>query len=259
MWKLMNNNLVINDKDKLYIHRIHLEKLLNAKSYIQNKGPDIPFFLKYNISNNELRRYKDRKRCYENAVIFSRLLDINNSISDYSKTYRPSYCAAFDKKKYDFDKTERIRNISRENISLYSRLIKEKTHYPIKKFLNSSNYAIHLKDIIKRQRSDNPNINFASFSQFKKNIIRDKKMNRSNSARMLRSSYIKKINKNLNESSDMNIINNYSYKRINSKKNNINNAITNGLIKNKLLGKNNLNRCQSALYEKKQLYNNKYF
>ena len=252
----MKNNLVINDKDELYVHRVHLEKLLNAKSFIQNKGPDIPYFLKYNISKNGTRRFKARKTCYENAMIFSRLLDINNSISEYSKIYRPLYCAAFDKQRHNFDKIERFRNISKENMSLYSRLIREKPHYPTKNFLNLNNYVIHLKEIIKRQREDNPNINFATFHQFKKNILKDKKMKRSTSARMLRSAI---LNQNQNKySNSSNLFFKYDkYKIINEKKNNLNRT-SNSLISSNL-PKKNLNRCQSAFFGRENFYfNNNY-
>ena len=41
---------LINDKDKLFVHRVHLERLLNAKTHIQNKGPETPYFMKNKLS-----------------------------------------------------------------------------------------------------------------------------------------------------------------------------------------------------------------
>ena len=185
MWRIRKNNLIINDKDKLFVHRVHLERLLHAKTHIKNKGPEIPYFMKNNLSKKELMRVNERKRCYENALIFSRLLEINNSISPYSKTIRPIYCPCFDKKKYDFNKTEKRKNLYKQNSFIFTRLIHEKSYYPTNRFLNTNNFEIYLKDIIKRQRSDNPNINFATFKQFKKNIKKSYKLKKSYSAEML--------------------------------------------------------------------------
>ena len=171
MWRMRKNNLLINDKDKLFVHRVHLERLLHAKPHVKNKGPETPYFMKNQLSKKELLRSKERKRCYENALIFSRLLEINRSISPYSKTFRPLYCASFDRKKYNFNKTEKIKEISKENSFLFHKLINEKPHYKTKNILKSNDYETYLKEIIiKRHRNDNPNIKFATFSQFKKNI-----------------------------------------------------------------------------------------
>lgn len=44
MWNLKNNNYICNEQDILRVHKIHLENLLNKKSYLNNKGPEIPYF-----------------------------------------------------------------------------------------------------------------------------------------------------------------------------------------------------------------------
>ena len=49
MWRFRKNNLLVNEKDKLFVHKVHLERLLHAKTHIQNKGPKMPFFLKNKI------------------------------------------------------------------------------------------------------------------------------------------------------------------------------------------------------------------
>ena len=185
MWRMRKNNLLINDKDKLFVHRVHLERLLHAKPHVKNKGPETPYFMKNQLSKKELLRSKERKRCYENALIFSRLLEINRSISPYSKTFRPLYCASFDRKKYNFNKTEKIKEISKENSVLFHKLINEKPHYKTKNILKSNDYETYLKEIIiKRHRNDNPNIKFATFSQFKKNIEKSYTLKKSHSTSM---------------------------------------------------------------------------
>ena len=86
MWRIMKNNLVINDKDKLFVHRVHLENLLHAKSYINNKGKETPYFIKYKLSRRKFLRDQESKINYENSIIFSRLVEISKSISPYSST-----------------------------------------------------------------------------------------------------------------------------------------------------------------------------
>ena len=263
MWRIRKNNLIINDKDKLFVHRVHLERLLHAKTHIKNKGPEIPYFMKNNLSKKELLRVQERKRCYENALIFSRLLEINNSISPYSKTYRPIYCASFDKKKYNFNETEKRRFIYKQNSFLFSRLVHEKSFYPTSSLLNANNFEIYLKDIIKRQRNDNPNINFATFTQFKNNIKRSYKLKKSYSTGMLEPECLNS-KKAINESDIISRNNDNLYYRhtsnledkcckcINeykSKKNNMNGASSTMFSTQRK--KNTLNRCQSAFLRRK--------
>ena len=267
MWRIRKNNLIINDKDKLFVHRVHLERLLHAKTHIKNKGPEIPYFLKNNLSKKELIRVNERKRCYENALIFSRLLEINNSISPYSQTHRPIYCPSFDKKKYDFYKTEQRKVLHRQNSCIFSRLIHEKSYYPTTSLLNYNNYLIYLKDIIKRQRTDNPNINFATFSQFKKNIKRSYKLKKSNSSELLRQACLnskRKVNEtdtfsrnnnNMNYGYTSNL-NDKTYKVINEYKSKMNNMIaTSSTMITTKRGKNTLSRCQSAFLRRQDMNN----
>ena len=94
----MKNNFVVSDKDKLFVHRVHLENLLYVKSYINNKGKETPYFIKYKLSRRKFLREQESKINYENSIIFSRLVEISKSISPYSSTYRPMYCASFDRK-----------------------------------------------------------------------------------------------------------------------------------------------------------------
>ena len=67
--------------------------------------------MKNRLSKKEINRVKEKKRCYENSIIFSRLLDINNTFSPYSKINKPLYCAAYDKKRHNFYKIEKQNDI----------------------------------------------------------------------------------------------------------------------------------------------------
>ena len=85
MWNFRKNNLIINDFDNFFVHKVHLERLLNTKTHIKNKGPDLPYFMKYKLSLKEFLRARERKREYEDAILFSRLVHIDSSLSNYSK------------------------------------------------------------------------------------------------------------------------------------------------------------------------------
>ena len=108
MWNFRKNNLIINDSDNFFVHKVHLERLLHTKTHIKNKGPELPFFIKNKLSLKEALRSKERKRCYENTILFSRLLEIDNSMSNYSRYNKPVYCPAFDKLRYNFTKKAQL-------------------------------------------------------------------------------------------------------------------------------------------------------
>jgi len=186
MWKFRKNNLLINEKDKLFVHRVHLERLLHTKTHIQNKGPDMPYFMKNKLSKKEILRVKNRQKNYENSIIFSRLLEINNALSPYSKYNAPKYCPAFDKSRHNFSKLEKLERLCKQNRFLFNRFINEKSFYPTKRLLEVSDYENYLRGNIRRQHLDNPNLNFVTFKQFKMNIINNYNMDRSNSARIIR-------------------------------------------------------------------------
>ena len=266
MWRVRKNNLLINNKDKLFVHRVHLERLLNAKTHIQNKGTETPYFMKNHLSNRELLRQKEWKRCHDNAQMFSRLMEINNSISEYSKTYRPMYCASFDRKKYDFDKIERKRNIDKENTFLFWRLVREKPFYSTSQILSSTGFEAYLKEIIKRQRTDNPNMFFVTFNQFKKNIKKNYKLKKNYSSDMLEPACLNsKTALNQTDFMSRNYNSNYGHfwgfedkkcqgiNEYKSKKTNMNpTGSTMGSTKK---GKNTLNRCQSAFLRRLNKFN----
>lgn len=270
MWNFRKNNLLVNDKDKLFVHKVHLENLLHARSYINNKGRETPYFIKYKLSKRKSLRDIERKINYENSIIFSRLVEINKSISPYSSTYRPEYCASFDRKKYTFIESEKKREIGRQNLSLFRRLIQEKSFYTTKNILKVNETEMHLKEIIKRQRTDNPNINFATFYQFKKNLTKNFNLKKSYSTGMLVPASL--TNKNniygtLPIQASRNIINKKNHYQTSNHNDNNNNfkCINEYKSKRKATNKTlstmnttkkgkNLSRCQSA-YLKRSINN----
>jgi hypothetical protein len=255
MWNFRKNNLIINDSDNFFVHKVHLERLLHAKPHIQNKGPELPYFMKNKLSIRESIRLKERKRHYENAIIFSRLSEIDNSISNYSKENKPIYCPAFDKRKFTFIKTEKLKNTKKENKNLFARLVKQKSHYPTQRLLNINNYEKHIRKNIKRQRNDNPNIRFATFDQFKQNLVRKYHVNKNHSLDYIKPTDYRKYNYATDIASRNNKIN-YgfssikSYEGINSKNNNIGSLSTMNTNKQG----QSLSRCQSAFMLRVKYY-----
>lgn len=254
MWRFRKNNLLINEKDRLFVHKVHLERLLHAKTHIKNKGPEIPYFMKNKLSKKEIMRVLEKKRCYENSIIFSRLLAINKALSPYSKSNRPVYCPAFDKKKHNYNKKEIQKDIYKLNYFIFKRLVNEKPFYPTSHLFEMNDFENYLRGNIKRQHIANPNLKFATFKQFKNNIVKNYK--RCNSAKMIRTNFeernneatIDKVNNNNNK-------NNYSYayytygmkhnKSYNNIRNNNNISYNNSTRANSKIGRA-LSRCQSA-------------
>jgi hypothetical protein len=249
MWRLRKNNLLVNEKDKLFVHKVHLERLLHAKTHIENKGPETPYFMKNKLSKKEINRVKEQKRCYENSIIFSRLLAINNAYSPYSKINKPLYCPAFDKKKHNFDKIERERNICKQNKFMFERLVNEKSFYPVQKILDMSDYENYLRGNLKKH-FDNPNINFATFDRFKINILNNYRLKRCNSTKACNNSKNIRFDKNEENKAELAFSagHNKSYNNLLmnnniNKKNNSSNSYNSTMLTSKM-GK--LSRCQSA-------------
>lgn len=204
MWRFRNNNRLINEKEKLELHKMQLERLLQVRSNISNLGPPLPFFLKNKLSKKEALKEKEQKRVYENSIIYSRLLSINNKPSPYSKFNAPIYCPAFDKKRFHYDKKQKAEELSKRNTYYYKRFTKEKPHYSAKNQLEVNIYENYLKNNILKQHIDNPNIFFCTYEDFKENL-KKQGLRRCKSARK-----IKKNNDVKNYSNCSYYNNNYS-------------------------------------------------
>ena len=109
MWRIRKNNLLINEREKLELHKTQLERLLQVKTHINNNGPHLPFFLRNKLSKKEALKEKEQQRIYENSILYSRLLAIHHSPSPYSMCNAPIYCPAFDKKRFHYDKKEKAK------------------------------------------------------------------------------------------------------------------------------------------------------
>ena len=181
-------------------------------------------------------------------------------ISNYSYKYKPSYCAAFDKKKFIFNKIKKFKNRLQENSNLFSRLVKQKSHYPTQLFLNINDYENYIRRNIRRQRDENPNINYATFHQFKNNIIRTYGLQKSCSTEYIQPLNLKKrkfayynsdiISRNKNYEYGLTSLK--SYKDINTNNNYTRSLSTMITIK----PSKNMSRSQSAFMRRKKQFNN---
>jgi hypothetical protein len=260
MWNLINNNYICNEKDILRVHKIHLENLLNKKSYLNNKGPEIPYFLKNKLSLKELIRSNQSRIDNDNHIMYKKLIYMANNPSPYSKhTNIPKYCPALDKLRFNYSKIERDNNIYNENESFFKRFSSKKSIYSTKKFLKQSEYENYLKNNISNSRFlPYIPLRLVTFRQFKSNLLMQTKKIRDNmkKACMTRDGLAKqnKLIKS-NSTKDLiyfyrNIINN-NFRYNNNYKNNYNNSSSNDLrLINILTSKTdnkNMKRSQSAI------------
>lgn len=158
-----------------------------------------------------------------------------------------------------------MRDTQRENQKIFVRLIKQKSHYPTKKFLNVNYIKNYYKSIARRQRFDNPNINYATFNEFKDNILQSYNLRKVHSVRNF-GTLSKRRKKNDYNFSDTNVVGrnyndlNYvsntrspvsSYRNFINNKNRFNSTgIFNNMENNKNKIGKKITRSQSAYFRK---------
>ena len=186
MWNCQISNSNVNSFYCFKSHKSHLERLIQAKSKINDKPKPIPYFLSNNISKKRLKKDILEKINNENVMIFNRMLSIAEKKSPYSldETF-PIYCPAFDKKKFCINKIERNREINKINDLLYKKFLSIKSSYSTKNFLKQYNYKKNIENRIKKVNL-NPNLSFVSFNKFRQNVFSELikiKIKKSNSSK----------------------------------------------------------------------------
>ena len=242
MWSLLFNNYPCNEKDILRTSQIHFEKLLKAKSIINNKVPKIPFFLKNKIYLKQFLKSNERTINIGNNIMYNKLFSAANCVSPYSKCKNiPKYCPAFDKRKYTYSRMERERTISCENQSFYKRFSRSKSTYPITYFLKKSKYEDYIRHNISRTRFlPKVTLKLCTFKEFKSNLMKETSKIKDNS-QTLNETNISIISKPKDNSHNLN-----KTHQINSSNNN--NLLKKDLKKKAIYKNNNLKRCQSVKY-----------
>ena len=187
MWGLDGSNLLCSEKEMFRVHKIHLEKLLHMKPDLIIKSREIPYFMKNKLYLKEVNREKEMKQSHENLIMAQKLYFHSVSPSPYSKFKSiPSYCPAFDKRRYNFDKIEREKNINNQNLFLYKRFYEKKSYYPTKKLLQQNEYENYIKNNISRFQKHRPfnGLSLCTYRQFLEKLTKEaKKLNRLSSAK----------------------------------------------------------------------------
>lgn len=187
MWGLDGSNLICSEKEMFHVHKIHLEKLLHMKPDLIIKSREIPYFMKNKLYLKEINRERAIKQNHENLIMARKLYFHSVSPSPYSKNKNiPSYCPAFDKQRYNFDKIERQKNINNQNIFLYKRFFAKKSYYPTKQLLQKNDYENYIRNNISRFQKHQPfnGQSLCTYRQFLEKLVKEaKKFNRLSSAR----------------------------------------------------------------------------
>ena len=225
---MINNNFICSEKELFRVNKIHLRKLLNTKSELNNKEPKTPYFLKSKSYLKELIREKEKKRNDDNNMIYKKLKCITTTPSPYSKCNIPKYCPAFDKKRFNFNKIESMINIYKDNISFFNRFSSKKSIYSANEYLKKNSYENYIKHNISRSRFlPKIPLKLCTYRQFKSNLIKEsKKIKGTIKKNNIKRNKSYNINLNLYKSKSMNDLsnnNNYLIKSKNNNDNNINN------------------------------------
>lgn len=174
MWSLLNNNIYCAEKEQLRNNQIHFEKLLCTKARVNNKGNEMPFFLKNKSYLRELIRTRERTINVINNMMNKKLKSVAKSPSSYSKYIStPKYCPAFDRKRFNFSRVEQERKIYSENKSFYKRFMERKPTYSTKNLLKKSNYEQNIRNSISRGRYlQKFSLKLCTYREFKSNLMK---------------------------------------------------------------------------------------
>lgn len=173
MWNYVSSNDSCNKLSRFKIHKEHLERLIQAKARIDNKGKKTPQFLRIPILSRMPAKDRKRKIDFENKIILNRMYEIQYKKSPYNfEVLRPADCPAFKASGSEFNKKHKFDEIKKRNQWLCCRFFDAKSYYPTKDFIKQNNYYTYIGKGLHRNHS-NPNINFVTFSEFKKNIFNE--------------------------------------------------------------------------------------
>lgn len=171
MWNLKCSNKTCEKFDTFKTHKEHIERLYQTKSTIDNKAPKTPKFFQERAKKGAMELKRNRKIEYENRVLITKMKEIDYKPSPYSVSeVKPFECLAFNRSISGYNVSRKKRDIEKMNKKLQTRFIKTKTCYPTSEFLKDHRYNQYLESNLSENRV-NPYINYATFSQFKKNLI----------------------------------------------------------------------------------------
>lgn len=172
MWNVTNyGNLNMNKFERLMSHKGHLERIACTRKMIDTKRPIIPSFLQSKFYKKRHQYEKNLIVDYQNKVIMDKMIYISKHRSPYSQQENiPKRCPAFEKTIYNKNKYQNFVDI--ENQKLKKRFMSARPHYKSKNLDTEYNDCTKKieKNISENRNFRNPNINFATPAQFKKNL-----------------------------------------------------------------------------------------
>lgn len=209
-------NTKMNKFERFKDHKGHLERLAQIRTGLDTKSPKLPSFLARRAINPGVRMDRAMKIEYENRVIYSRMCGIQNKNSPYSACLNvPSKCPAYELISYH--RLKKNEDISYWNSKLHKKFLFTKPTYSHTKMNDEYNYIKYLeKNISENVNRFNPNLDFITFKQFDKNLQKERKRRRPQSAsykgrggkRRININRTYDIKINTNDMNDINNINN---------------------------------------------------
>ena len=163
-------NKPMNQFNQYLKHKGHLERIYLSKSLINNKCPIVPSFFQKGLKNKGKELENKFKITNDNKVLFKKIINTANSKSKYNQIFNtPSKCPAFERK--DKIQIRRFKNIINENYLFYKILRKTKSTLDNSKneedYLHSRYYKYN---ICNNNSYSNPNLDFATYRQFHRNV-----------------------------------------------------------------------------------------
>jgi hypothetical protein len=119
MWNVQFSNGKCNEINKIKEHKLHLERIVTAKTMLDVKEPVKPLFLASRAKKEKMDEDRQRKIYKDNIVLVKKIIEINNKPSPYNTIVcQVQPCPAFDKttfqvkkKKYDMDLENIVNNL----------------------------------------------------------------------------------------------------------------------------------------------------
>ena len=143
MWNRLFSNTLCNEKERLRIHKVQLERLMLTKPKINIQPPHIPKFLLTKYAQKEIQKNIQNKIAHDNFIIYKKLDHLQRSKSPYSKNKETDFLdenmKMHHKSNYFFHLQKEL-NLAKDNHRLYKIFLAKKSFYPTKNFLERNNF-----------------------------------------------------------------------------------------------------------------------
>jgi len=180
MWNTQYSNSRCNEINKIKEHKMHLERLVTAKSTLDVKEPMKPTFLIHNAKKEKMEEERQMKIYYENHKIVRKIIDITKKPSPYNiQVCQVQRCPAFDKT--TFQKNKMKYDIDVDNMKLYKRLVSAQPYYKTDEVIKDHIKNKYFESMISQTKSilfietfflgnKNPSLHFETPENFKRRL-----------------------------------------------------------------------------------------